>query len=194
MSSFHDTWGYPRSLHWLLGSGAHVSSTRGFWICSCSRLLLDRWGLSIFSLLLGPAPAEAQRRLKSWQSQVLEETKFNPYFSFSTFKLFWFGGLRRARIREDVPSYLSQSGASSLMALVLPSKPLQTSLRLNGNTYAAAGQAGGTAAVISARGFRSGAGTVSWSGCWVNKMMWAMERPSISFTSLPSYCWVLKYG
>lgn len=67
-------------------------------------------------------------RSSHWGGETLEEIIFSTHFYFSTFKLCEHG-------RISVPSKrlaLLQSEASSLKALVLPYKQLQTNLWLNG--------------------------------------------------------------
>lgn len=51
--------------------------------------------------------------------------------------------VRKPPVEETLASYISQGKSSSLKALALPSKPLQTTSRLNGRAYAAAGQVSG---------------------------------------------------
>ncbi|ROL46658.1 hypothetical protein DPX16_12551 [Anabarilius grahami] len=96
--------------------------------------------LALFSR--GEEPDEAERRLKSWGSQMELAEEFERGVHLSATRAD-FGGVEPAWVCVDAPvdetfaNYLVTGQAPTPKAPVLPSKPLKVTSRLNGRAYAA---------------------------------------------------------
>lgn len=80
---------------------------------------------------------------KSWKKPYSGHIYFQHSNYLNVEGLHECGYVRMPPVEKTLAGYLSQRESSSLKVPVLPSKPLQTSLCLNGRAYVAAGQANG---------------------------------------------------